>query len=274
MQPRQNTGQMALFHALVEALWAKLDGGMWHSVVQTWSLFGKLAHPGAFGMALCLQSRAGSHGGGQFEDAGFTACHPTILQRVYASGFPKATRIDTQVDRRAGAVREVVGSRKLSGKARVLKGGNYNGIYGDKDRLDAINLTTPATEMGQAWEGHRYGLQAVKPALEPIIVFQKPYSGRPIDCIVRTGAGGINIHAGRIEIQTTDDYGRSNASGNGFANKGDFFKGLESNAESAEYASSSGRWPANFYLQHDPRCCDDDCTEYCPVARLDAQRGN
>ena len=37
--------------------------------------------------------------------------------------------------------------------------------------------------------GHRYGLQALKPALEPIIVFQKPYAGRPVDSITATGAG-------------------------------------------------------------------------------------
>ncbi len=48
------------------------------------------------------------------------------------------------------------------------------------------------------FEGHRYGLQALKPAAEPIIVFQKPYEGRPIDSITETGAGALNIEQSRI----------------------------------------------------------------------------
>src|SRR3990172_7316084 len=52
-----------------------------------------------------------------------------------------------------------------------------------------------------AFEGHRYGLQALKPAVEPIIVFQKPYEGKPIDNITQTGAGTLNIDAARIGIE-------------------------------------------------------------------------
>lgn len=52
--------------------------------------------------------------------------------------------------------------------------------------------------------GHRYGLQALKPAVEPIIVFQKPYEGKPLDNIVSSGAGALNIDGGRIATQ--DEY--------------------------------------------------------------------
>ena len=77
-------------------------------------------------------------------------------------------------------------------------------------------------ELAAAWSGHRYGTQALKPALEPIIIFQKPYDGRPIDNMLANGAGALNIDAGRIG------------------------SGVESGA--------SGRWPANFYLVHSPGC--------------------
>jgi hypothetical protein len=50
----------------------------------------------------------------------------------------------------------------------------------------------------RGFEGHRYGLQALKPSFEPICVFQKPYEGRPIDCITTTGAGTLNIDGGRF----------------------------------------------------------------------------
>lgn len=46
------------------------------------------------------------------------------------------------------------------------------------------------------WAGHRYGLQALKPAAEPIIVAQKPYSGKPVECITATGAGALWVEGG------------------------------------------------------------------------------
>lgn len=54
------------------------------------------------------------------------------------------------------------------------------------------------------FDGHRYGLQALKPAVEPIIVFQKPYKGRARDNILTTGAGVLNIDDSRIS--TSDEY--------------------------------------------------------------------
>lgn len=56
------------------------------------------------------------------------------------------------------------------------------------------------------FEGHRYGLQALKPAVEPIIVFQKPYENRPLDDIMSTGAGALNIDGGRIPLANGDEY--------------------------------------------------------------------
>lgn len=46
--------------------------------------------------------------------------------------------------------------------------------------------------------GHRYGLQTLKPGLEPILIFQKPYEGRPLSNIQETGAGTLNIDGTRI----------------------------------------------------------------------------
>lgn len=56
------------------------------------------------------------------------------------------------------------------------------------------------------FDGYKYGLQALKPAVEPVIVFQKPYEGRPIDNIVESGAGVLNIDGGRVPLQDGDEY--------------------------------------------------------------------
>lgn len=81
------------------------------------------------------------------------------------------------------------------------------------------------------FDGHRYGLQALKPALEPIIVFQRPYEGRPVDNIAKTGAGALSVDAARIET-------------NSGANETNNLTGVR----------AEGRWPANVALSHSRDC--------------------
>ncbi len=234
----------------------------------TWQAFYAILLPGAFGMAFA-SSRGWHRLACAIEDAGFVI-HPTIFGWTYGSGFPKATRIDTQIDKVRGEMggllkftqwfRTCGASRKQVTDAMVFAGvitdkgtmaghyfanswdgqpaiptcaiwkvirplcgnvpawidemverieaereivGEYNaglvtGIAGVGGGGDGSNITTPATPLAQSWAGHRYGLQALKPALEPIIVFQRPYEGRAIDCITETGAGAINIDLSRI----------------------------------------------------------------------------
>lgn len=117
------------------------------------------------------------------------------------------------------------------------------------------------------FDGHRYSLQALKPAVEPIIVFQKPYSGRPIDNILKTGAGTLNIDGSRIPLADGDGYSINTFDdgakpfGNGAGHKyttlkykpkgirsgsgnyvGDNYKSLQSEVE------VDGRYPSNFII--------------------------
>lgn len=55
------------------------------------------------------------------------------------------------------------------------------------------------------YEGHRYGKQAMKGSIEPIVCFQKPYALKPQESIRRSGAGAININAPR-EVARNDRY--------------------------------------------------------------------
>jgi hypothetical protein len=135
------------------------------------------------------------------EDAGMII-QPTMFLWGYSSGFPKATRVDKQIE-------------------------------------------DPA--LAKDWSPYRYGGQALKPACEPIIVFQKPFEGRPIDNMVETGAGALNIDAGRIGSESFfRSTGGFNSGGNSLV-YGDS-KGLKNTLY------SSGRWPANLVLQHQPGC--------------------
>jgi hypothetical protein len=96
------------------------------------------------------------------------------------------------------------------------------------------------------WSGHRYGLQAMKPSLEPIIVFQKPYAGKPVESIVSTGAGALWIDGARVATGGQDDPNYRQATGN---NGGaDSMFGVGNLKRPATL--TQGRWPPNVVLQH------------------------
>ena len=220
----------------MNCLW---DGGDIAFQSETWKAFYNILLPGAFGMAFG-GSRTAHRMAVAIEDAGFII-HPQ-MSWVYATGFPKATRIDKQIDNEAGAERKKEWyDRHHDGVTRETKnyiGTIFKGLGGGNIRERA------ATDLAKQWKGHRYGLQALKPASEPIIVFQKPYEGRPVDCITETGAGALNIDGGRIGLEDT----RNHKKGGG----GKTFHGqIEIERISG---NASGRWPANFVLTHSHNC--------------------
>lgn len=118
-----------------------------------------------------------------------------------------------------------------------------------------------------AFRGYRYGGQALKPMLEPLVCFQKPYEGRPLDNIVVTGAGVLNIEAGRIGTDLV--VSRKGLGQNRLLND-DGWKGI---GERPEPETNKGRWPGNLYLHHSP-ACNGECVPDCPVRLFDEQSGN
>lgn len=144
------------------------------------------------------------------EDAGLRI-HPSIFGWCYGSGFPKATRIGERY-------------RNSEGKLKL--------------------------EEDERFIGHRYGLQAMKPALEPIIVFQKPYIGCPVDCITETGAGALNIDKARI----SGTWNRSTPWRDDMRG-GNYVAGeIRPIPAEPQECHPQGRWPANLVLQHTPEC--------------------
>jgi hypothetical protein len=211
---------------------------------ETWKAFARVLYPGAFLMVFAgtinddLISCA-------MREAGLRKFHK-MAGWVFGSGFPKASRIDTQIDKAAGAEREVIGRADVGPD---MTGGNYERSNGRQIK----DITAPATDLARAFAGHRYGLQALKPALETVLIFQKPYEGRPVDNITQTGAGALNVDGGRIA--SSDGYEKqwdkpvhTNVSANAGTGKGtDYIGGTTREADLSAY-KPSGRWPANFYL--------------------------
>jgi site-specific DNA-methyltransferase (adenine-specific) len=82
------------------------DGGRIAFEPETWVALAEHLHPGAYGMAFA--STRGYHRMAcAIEDAGLII--HTMLGWSFGSGFPKATRVDTQIDKRAGAERATIG---------------------------------------------------------------------------------------------------------------------------------------------------------------------
>jgi DNA modification methylase len=156
------------------------------------------------------------------------------------SGFPKSHDISKDIDKMAGVERKVVGERKLTGKARVLKGGNYDGGYEGKKLTETYGITEPTSEDAKKWSG--WGT-ALKPAWEPICVARKPLDQKTIARnVLEHGTGAINIDNCRIDTnELIANHARSTASAKSKGIYGDSI-GQETHQTDGQ---KFGRWPAN-----------------------------
>lgn len=219
------------------------DGGDIAFQPDTWYWLAKMLHPGGFIMAFA-SSRNYHHMAMAMENAGLIL-HPSIFAWTYRSGFPKATRIDSQL-------------------RKTRRGGNFDCLSNEAMTEMSLPERLACWQAEQDFEGHRYGGQAMKPAVEPIIVAQRPYEGRPVDCISGSGAGALNIDNGRVG--NGEDRANGGPSG---------VNAMWGSDKPRVERFTGGRWPANFVLQHLPDCQDgDQCADGCPVQLLDLQSGD
>lgn len=177
-----------------------------------------------------------------------------------------ATQIRREIKALAGFAKVIGTKRTGSDKkpdAHTLR--LTKNTYKNDDGETVFDVLDCATEAARDWLGHRYGGQCLKPALEPIIVFQKPYQGRPIDNITSSGAGALWIDGGRIA--SDEETSRMLAVPSGPAAFGYSAGGMGGTGHDA------GRWPANLVLSHAPSC-NGVCADGCPVRRLGEQSGD
>ena len=57
----------------------------------------------------------------------------------------------------------------------------------------------------ELWDEYVYGLQALKPSAEPILVFQKPYKNKAVEDIANYGAGALWVGGTRIPAENSDN---------------------------------------------------------------------
>lgn len=123
------------------------------------------------------------------------------LAWIYGQGMPKSLNLSKAIDKAAGAEREVIGTRTLTGSAAMSteeKGGTYASNTDSRGRTKEVDVTAAATELAKKWEG--WGT-ALKPCIEPIILARKPLIGTVAENVEEYGTGGLNIDACRTPTE-------------------------------------------------------------------------
>lgn len=177
----------------------------------------------------------------KIEDAGFEIRDQ--IQWIYGSGFPKSTDVSKRIDKEAGADREVIGSRPLTGNGKTMKGGNYHQAETEFDKIEkqsVLNITAPSTDQAKQWQG--WG-SSLKPANEPIVVARKPLEkGLTLaQNVLKYGTGGINIDASRIG---TDEKLQASTTKKMKYGGSSYHESITLAKPSVQ--NPQGRWPANI----------------------------
>ncbi|MBA7565026.1 site-specific DNA-methyltransferase [Candidatus Atribacteria bacterium 1244-E10-H5-B2] len=224
--------------------------------IEIWQECLKVLKPG--GTALIFAgSRTQHRMAVNIEDAGFIL--KDCIMWLYGSGFPKATDISKQIDKKAGKKRKVIGKYRRpdgSGERTEKPSGTSNfGVGGDQF------LTAPATPEAILWNGWKsHGL---KPAYEPILVCMKPNEGSYANNALKWGEAGINVDGGRISYENEEDRKE-------YTKKQKSFKNSESTKGYGNFKASNpatriqtkGRYPANVILDEEAgRLLDEQSEE-------------
>lgn len=187
---------------------------------------------------------------------------------LFGSGFPKSHNVSVAIDKLLGCEREVIGRMEGSGIRSYQKLMQEHGArkyakgLSEDLHVDGVPITKPATPEAQQWNG--WG-SATKPACEQWWLIRKPLSESSIAKNVMThGTGALNIDGCRVEGDVPQVTQGVNTNGSGYK----VAKALQ-----LSNPHTNGRFPSHLLLSHSLHCTDEQCSEYCPVAVLDAQSG-
>ena len=110
----------------------------------------------------------------------------------FRDGLPKPINLAELFDRDNLVEREIVGMRRGSGFTQA----NVDHGLQNRSHVNFAMHARHVSQEAQDWRGYYYGVNALKPSLEPILLAQKPISTqRVIDNMRIWGTGALNIGA-------------------------------------------------------------------------------
>ena len=210
----------------------------------------RLLKPGAMLLSFCSPRQYHRMTCG-IEDAGFQIRDQ--IQYLYGSGMPKSHNISKAIDKLYNAERTI-----------VCENPNRKGRKNWDD--NPKNITLPATEEAEYWEGYGTGL---KPSNEPIVLARKPIAEKSVARnVLRYGTGGINIAATRIpsEKPHTNRY----------------FSGFhchrppqnDEDTKNVVYSASDSRFPSNTIIDEEVAELLDDKAKFFYAPKVSKKERN
>jgi len=178
------------------------------------------------------------------EDAGWII--KDCIMWIYGSGFPKATDISKQLDKKAGKERKIIGRTIRIGDKKVYpknSSDNQNVDFGKyKETKPITRPVTPEAKLWNGWKSH-----GLKPAYEPILVAMKPNEGSYAQNALKWGVSGLNIDGGRIGTEKISVHGYPRHGCFGVGGKGSY----GTKEMKPQYQINQGRFPANLILDEE-----------------------
>ncbi len=187
------------------------------------------------------------------EEAGFEL--KDTLTWLYGQGFPKNHNISISIDKKLKGMK-ARGTRTNFGTTMLTT----ETMDKDKDgkvipRGTGAPKHEPMCEESEKWAG--YGT-ALKPAVEFIVLAQKPRKGTYANNCLTYGVGGLNIDECRVGYESTPNPATNplyrKEKGYKTPAKGQESKGAVSFTSSNNDVKAEGRFPANLILSHSDGC--------------------
>ena len=225
-------------------------GKSWDSFVpgpSVWKEAFRVLKPG--GYLLCFAStRTADLMSISIRLAGFE-CHPQIYW-IFGSGFPKATNLAKTISKaergfpQGGADPTSPNHGKFKGGCSEsnIKGQGFGAGPGQFMETSGVVDDRGLTENAKQWDGYYYGKQSLKPAAEPVLMFQKPPEGRMVDNIAKWGVGAINVDGCRVSAP--DGVPKFDLKIQSSINC--YGDGLHGSNRTGEMDTTTGRHPANI----------------------------
>lgn len=180
------------------------------------------------------------------EDAGFEIRDQ--MQWLYGTGFPKSRDISKDIDKAAGAEREVVGKYQppeMEKPWNLQNAKDERSVEMFASSRNNLDITAPATPDAEKWSG--WGT-ALKPANEPIVVARKPLSEKTVTAnVLKWGTGALNIKACLV---STDESLNGGAYSKDKKDDGEW--GTMHRSTGKDFVQPKGRWPANVLHDGSP----------------------